>query len=204
MFWVALVSYLFAFFAADRLCRARGLSLSRNSIETWDRMVADRERFVAPFLAVEYAFNRPTVIVNVCLSALICLLPTVLLVCLHTPDFVTSVIAIVSLVLFGGLGIQFVLAWDGCQVRIDHEGVYGYPARLALFRKLVPWTEIASCDIVTRRDASGRIYLIMPVFRNDLGKKLMSLSLRLVPMDYQERVVRYIKTKLPKAARSDR
>ena len=39
----------------------------------------------------------------------------------------------------------------------------------------------------------------MPVFKDELGRKLMTLSLYGVPMECQTRLVKYIKAKLPKA-----
>lgn len=102
----------------------------------------------------------------------------------------------VCFALFGGLAVQFALASDGCLVRVDQKGVFGYPARFALYRKLLYWTEIASCEIRTRHDPLGRPYLIEPVFKDQLGRKLMSLSLHWVPMVEQERIVTYIRAKL--------
>jgi hypothetical protein len=194
-------SFLVSFFAVDAIFRSLGLSRSGSSVETWERDFAKRDGLVAGDAIVNYRDPRSEVRTNFALALFFCLFgigvssagaiagahPALLV-----PSFALGF-------WMGGCAIQIGLAWDGCFVRADPEGVFGYPARFAIRRKSLLWPRIATCDIVTRRDPFGTPYLIAPVFKDESGAKLMSLSLHGVPMEYQLRLANYIKAKLPKA-----
>ncbi len=75
--------------------------------------------------------------------------------------------------------------------------ILGYPAGLPFIRKLVPWSEIASCDLITLYDPSGREVCFVPVFKNQAGEVLSKLNLAQVPLIDQARIARFINLKLP-------
>jgi len=80
---------------------------------------------------------------------------------------------------------------------VDADGATGYPSHRALWRKFVPWSDIFSCEVETRYDTFGKPILLRPILKGRHGETLMKLYLIYTPMIEQERVVKYIKTKLP-------
>jgi hypothetical protein len=81
-------------------------------------------------------------------------------------------------------------------VRVDPWGVNGPPCWAPFQRKYVPWSEVATCDIVTYYTTFGRRRLIVPIFRDRLGRNLLSLGMfPLSPAD-QVRLLIYIRSKL--------
>jgi hypothetical protein len=193
--------FLLSFFAAERFFKTLGLSRSGNSVETWDRIGANHDRIVADEEVVEFKEPVSHNIFGFVFFLVFGLFSMLGILYSHVVGVHPAQLVFwhVAGVLFGGCAIQLALASDGCWVRADQRGVFGYPARYALHRKLLYWSKIATCDIVTRHDPFGTPYLIVPVFRNEFGQKLMSSSLHGIPMECQMRLVKYIKTKLPKA-----
>jgi hypothetical protein len=191
-----IANFLLSFYATDRFFKLRGLSRSGNSVETWDRIPASPKRSAADIKIVEHVVGRAEVLFTLVFSFLLCLLAVLGLLIAREP--MTTIICGSGIVFLGRVWLQQSEALDGCYVRADRRGIFGYPARYALRRKLPPWSQIASCDIVTRHDPFGKPYLIMPVFKDQFGTKLMSLSLWSVPMETQERLVKYIKARLSK------
>jgi hypothetical protein len=203
-YMIAMANWVVSWFAADRYFKTRGLSRSGISVETWDRLPAKPADFAFGNDAVEYHLSRSEV--RFCFFFyLLFSLAALLFVCVAGlvgaagENLPYIILGSVGCVLFGRLGLQQAAAWDGCQARVERYGVFGYPARLALDRKLLPWSEVVSCDIITRYDPFGRLYRIVPVFKDALGRKLMSLHMQQVPIEHQQRLVKYIKAKLPKA-----
>jgi hypothetical protein len=190
------VNFLFSYYATDRFFKMLRMSRSGNSVETWDRIPAKPERLIAANEIVEHVVGRADVIFTEMFCFLACLAGAFVIP--FAPLGLITFIMGSGLVLLGGVGLQQSFAPDGCYMRADHRGVFGYPARFAIHRKLLPWSEIATCDIVTRHDTFGKPYMIVPVFKDEFGTKLMRLSLWSVPMESQERLAKYIKAKLPK------
>ena len=84
------------------------------------------------------------------------------------------------------------------QARADSEGVTGYPSPRAIRRKFVPWSDVLTCEIQTFYDTFGNPVLLRPILRGHNGETLMELNLLQTPMAEQERLVKFIKAKLPK------
>ncbi len=201
LFWLLAVNWVVSCVAAACVFKMLGMSRSGDSVETWDRIPAKPDGFVADDEVVEHKESGPacaTTFVFMFVFGLLSLLGVVYshLVGAHPMQLIFWC---VGAIVFGGHASQTFVAWDGCYVRADRRGVFGYPARYALRRKLLPWSEIATCDIVTRHDLFGRPYLVVPVFKNESGTKLMTFSLWGVPMECQLRLVKYIKARLVKA-----
>ncbi len=193
--FVAGVSLFVAFILGDRFFLACGKSLSGSSVVTWDRLIAEEERFVAPSLAVEYGYDRQSLLVTSLLCHLFCLVVMFLLF-LARPGMFGFFLAGAMIVASEISGFWW-LSREGSIMRVDHGGVFGYPTGLPFTRKLVPWSEIASCDLITLYDPSGRVVCFVPVFKNQASEALLKLNLAQVPLIDQERIVRYIKMKLP-------
>jgi hypothetical protein len=57
---------------------------------------------------------------------------------------------------------------------------------------------VATCEIETYYDTFGKPVIIRPILKGCDGKDLMVLNLMYTKMEDQERLVKYIKAKLPK------
>jgi hypothetical protein len=63
----------------------------------------------------------------------------------------------------------------------------------------VHWSQIKACQIVTYYNRWGKPIVTLPVFKDLLGKELLSLDLLAIKMADQERLVKFIKTRLPRS-----
>jgi hypothetical protein len=77
-------------------------------------------------------------------------------------------------------------------------GVTGYPVGFHARRRSVPWSALATCEIETYFDTFGKPIIIRPVLKGCDGEALLTLNLLYTKMEDQERLVKYIKAKLPK------
>jgi hypothetical protein len=106
------------------------------------------------------------------------------------------------LVMTSGLGVAALMQWFGpplMHVSGDSEGIFGKEVGFPRNKKRVLWSQIKAYEILTYYNRSGRPVLIQPVFKDILGKELLSLDLMAIKMADQERLVKYIKTRLPKS-----
>src|ERR1017187_7004351 len=104
-------SFLFSRFAADRFFKTVGMSRSGSSVETWDRILAKPEGFVAQDEVVEFKLERSELRINFFAFVLICLLGIVFIYFVRDASMIIG--ASLFCVLSGGLAIQLGLAWDG-------------------------------------------------------------------------------------------
>ncbi len=201
LFGLLAVNWIISGFVTDRLFKMLGMSRSGSSVETWDLSPPDADGFVADDEPVEFTEGGLACTIAFVFIFLFGLLGLLGVVSSHLEGAPPAyfILSYACVTFFGGYAIQLFLAWDGCYLRADRRGVFGYPARYALRRQLVPWSRIATCDIVTRHDPFGTPYLIAPVFKDEFGNRLISLSLWGIPMECQLRLVKYIKARLPKA-----
>lgn len=88
--------------------------------------------------------------------------------------------------------------WNSPQARADAEGITGYPSHRAIRRVFVPWSDVLTCEIQTIYDTFGQATLLVPILRGHNGETLMRLNLLYTPMVEQDRIVKFIKSKLPK------
>jgi hypothetical protein len=190
------VNYLISKVAVDLFFKKLGSSRSGNSVETWERTFGMSEGAGADNEVFEFALGRSEFKSR--LRTFVLAFPCSLILIYGFPDdpawvlvgYVAAVFIIFQI-------IRQLFAWDGCVVRADKQGFFGFSSRFALRRTLVPWSEIATCDIVTGHDTFGAPYV--PLLRDQFGRKLMSVSLRDVPMERQLRLVKFITARLPKA-----
>jgi hypothetical protein len=99
----------------------------------------------------------------------------------------------------GLLALNFWLMGRRLRVRVDALGIAGYPMKGPSRRQFIPWEDVATCEIVTTHDPMGEPVLICPVLKDAKGAQLLELNLKAIPMPDQERLVQYIRLKLPKA-----
>jgi hypothetical protein len=83
-------------------------------------------------------------------------------------------------------------------IRADASGLLGFTGGLGVRQKLVPWSDIASCEIITLYDPWGEATLAAPVLKDIQGRKLVARYFPNVAKPDQERLIKFIKAKLPK------
>ena len=122
--------------------------------------------------------------------------PGLILVCpehLRTPFFWICVVAApINSIYFLALWIRGIQ-----QVRSDAKEIQGYPSPRSLRWNSASWVDIATCEILTRWDSAGNTTLVRPVFKDAYGATLMRLDLTGVAETDRNRLVKYIKVRLP-------
>jgi hypothetical protein len=79
------------------------------------------------------------------------------------------------------------------------DGISGDAAGFPRSHISLSWSQIKTCEIVTYYTRTGKPILTLPVFKDASGMELLSLDLIGVKMADQERLVKYLKTRLPKS-----
>jgi hypothetical protein len=92
---------------------------------------------------------------------------------------------------------------NACKARANAEGVYGASVGPSFRRRMVHWSDIESCEIVSQFDTFGKLILITPVFKDTFGGTVLKLDLSGARIEDQERLVKYIKAKLPRSMLED-
>ncbi|SIO27771.1 hypothetical protein SAMN05444166_3422 [Singulisphaera sp. GP187] len=101
--------------------------------------------------------------------------------------------------LFGVIAIGLWCENHTHRVHADCEGIFACPTGFCFRRRFVPWSEIVICEIETRYDTFGSPLIIRPALKNQEGRVLLTLDLQCVRVEDQERLVKYIRAKLPKS-----
>ena len=161
------------------------------------QMCADCETSapVGDVITVELAggFHRQYLTASVLMSASALALIFVAPESIRTPFFWICVVAAPL------NSIYFLALWiRGIQkVRSDANQIQGYPSPRSLRWNFVSWVDIATCEILTRWDSAGNTTLVRPVFKDAYGATLMRLDLTGVAETDRNRLVKYIKVRLP-------
>ncbi len=197
------VLYLFlAHAAADKILKRFGLSRSGTVVEVRSRTSF---RLESDASAGEFVEARlPSDLITVRLIGL----PAFGLLSLFTSLLVVSRAtgAMLGLGMVMGVGgayilfcsILVVLDYNNPQVRVDAEGVWGFSSKRTIRRVFVPWSDVVNCEIRTTYNTFGEPVLLRPIFKGHNGETLLDLNLVHTPMVEQERVVKFIKARLPK------
>jgi hypothetical protein len=109
--------------------------------------------------------------------------------------------AVLSYLMSGYFGFCTMINWwdRRPEAWADRDGITGYPiGRFCLRRRFVPWSDVARCEIETLYNTFGEPVVIRPALKGWNGELLMTLNLLYKTMQDQERLVKYIKAKLPK------
>ena len=86
-------------------------------------------------------------------------------------------------------------------IRIDARGVTAARTPYSIRPTTIPWSRIASCDLVVIRDTFGKITVAYPVMKDVEGRDLfrgLSGGLAMASADDQQKVLRYLKGRFPK------
>jgi hypothetical protein len=186
--------------AADRIFKMFGTSRSGTVVEIWGRSApfsdseSDSETDVGT-VEVPLAEKENTGGALFLLFFIINFTSYIIIKIYGGPRFYSLIILIAPLSGFALFklwrGNQFPHAWA------DGRGVTGYPTGVRVGRKFVPWSEVETCEIETIHDTFGTPILIRPVFKDQDGRKLMTLDLIHTRFEDQERLAAYIRTRLP-------
>ena len=68
-----------------------------------------------------------------------------------------------------------------------------------LIRLFVPWSDMGEVQIVTAYDTFGKPVFMMPSLKGWNDEALIAMDFQYTKVEDQERLVRYIKAKLPRA-----
>jgi hypothetical protein len=186
--------------AADRILKLMGLSRSGKTVEARGRTVALPEGEVGDDEVVEVRCP-PSLIMGLGVALLaLCLLIALILYAVPHGQMEGGGWAYVLIGFFGlGAGYCFYERWWGTpQARADSSGITGLPVGYHMRSRFVPWSDVATCEIETYYDTFGKPVIIRPILKGSDGEPLMKLNLMYTTMDDQERLVKYIKAKLPK------
>lgn len=192
-----LACLILAFAIAEGILRLFGVSFSGGkTIEVYTRSSAGSCGKTLSGDAVEARYSRWITILHLTLTPIVGFFGLV-------GSQIYEVEAILRWI-WVGVGSLFLLAfvitlinYGKPHARVDEKGVTGYPPDGTISRRFAPWTQIFSCEVLTIYDTFGAPVLLTPTFKDRDGKPLMVLSLSLIPMVEQERIVKFIKTKLP-------
>jgi hypothetical protein len=190
------LNLVLVFIGGVRILKWFGYSRSGNTRETQSRILAKAEADVDDGEAIE--IHGPE---SVTRQALLLWLFAWLLfaVALFLAHGSTLVIIMFILGVLGTFRLWLSYMSNGFQVRADCEGILGLPVGFHVRRRIVPWSDIESCEIVTYYNTFGDPTRILPVFKDRLGTKVLSLDLSMVMPSDGDRLVKYIKAKLPKS-----
>lgn len=182
----------------DRVLRWLGLSRSGKTIEVYARSGVEPSGKGLPDGAAEARLSKGMKWFMLVASPIMCLL----FFTLGTPKaYKESVLLNLMTLAVGSFFLYafvfFLLESGKPQARVDAKGVTGYPSPRALRRRFIPWTQISSCEVLTTYNTFGEPVLLRPIFRDRDGETLIELYLAFTPIVEQERLVKFIKTKLP-------
>jgi hypothetical protein len=104
----------------------------------------------------------------------------------------------VLMAFFGIVAVHLWLDRGNPKAWADCGGITAFPGINAFRRRFVPWSKVASCEIETFFDRSGKPVVLRPVLKDAHGAVLSSPDLTYTRIDDQKRLVGYIKAKLPK------
>lgn len=184
------------FIGAVRIFKWLGYSRSGKTRETQSRMLAKSEGYIENGEVIEIRGPESVTRQALLLWLFAWLLFAFALFLAHG-----SMMVIIALILgmLGTFRLWLSYISNGYQVRADSQGILGLPVGFHFRRRYVPWSDIESCEIVTYYNTFGDPTRILPIFKDRLGTKVLSLDLSLVMPSDRDRLVKYIKAKLPKS-----
>ena len=194
----------FTHILTERFLKQRGLSLSGRTHEILLPKKHLHLEELPPDETLELLSTRPSIASMVVLYTLVFLLP--LGAVLTFGPLPTGLSRLVPLSLYGVILVisAFIIPLlyragaPSVRVKADRSGIWGHPIAEDTRPRLVPWPEIASCEIETVFDPFGSPTAIRPTFKNSSGKVLMTLNLSSVSADDQQRFLHHLKARVAK------
>jgi hypothetical protein len=182
--------------AVDRVLRRFGLSRSGKTLEVRRKAALDPDGEAADDEIVEVRIREPIKRFLLFSCPLMCIFFVSAATFAFDREPWTRAVSYLMGAFFG-LGTLNIL-WDRKpQAWADRDGVTGYPNGLSS-RRFVPWSAVAACEIETYFDTFGKPSIIRPTLMGRDGEPLLTLYLLFTNFEDQERLVKYIRAKLPK------
>jgi hypothetical protein len=195
------LNLIVAYLIVDRLLlMPLGYSRSGKTVEVRARTQLIAEGEVDDDEVVE-VHCAPSVLVGFGVMFLAFALGIALIVVLTPPDKINGIEAAYGLIAGCGLvGASCLAAWRWAKPRAwaNATGITGRPFRFDARRRFVPWSKVATCEIETYYDPLGAPAFIRPTLKGSDGETLLLLDLTATNISDQQRLVEYIKAKLPK------
>lgn len=202
--WIGGLGVLHLFLArlaADAILKTMGLSRSGRTVEARGRTVALAEGDVDDDDVIEVRCPAPF-LTQLGVMCLVCCLLLVGLFVVIPHDLMRGTVGWFY-VLIGFFALETVYCfyqrwWGAPQARADASGVRGAPVGFHLRTRFVPWSDVATCEIETYHNTFGKPIIIRPILKGWDGAALLALDLRYTKLEDQERLVKYIRARLPK------
>lgn len=194
---VFFLNWILARVAVDGILRRFGLSRSGKTREVRVATAASPEGETDDDEVVEVRIANATIRLALCGYLLGAALPAALFIGSPRPDAGTTILGIAMIGFFtlGAINIW----WDRKpQIWADRDGLTGYPIGLHLRRRFIPWSAVAACEIETVFDTFGKPVIVWPILKGWHGETLITLNLAYTRPEDQERLMKYIRAKLPK------
>lgn len=190
-----------AYVATDRILKRFGLSRSGKTMEVRGKTVAHAEGEVFADELIEVRFHSSHFI-GLGLTCLVCSLVMALIFVVISRDrMIGGCYACITVALSGFLGgtCLYLGLWGKPRVWADADGITGHPLGFNIGHRSVSWSAVATCEIQTVFNTFGKPILIRPTLKGYDGNSLLALDLSYTKMEDQERLVKFIKARLPKS-----
>jgi hypothetical protein len=183
--------------ATERVFRWFGRSLRRETREIWTWTDSPAERVAGNPDIIQIGISQACIQASsrcLRLLALASLVSLVLVLIGNTRDRTPAYLILLLLTASGAWSFSL---RERCLLRADGTGMLGYHARFPVRRRFVPWCKIESCEIVCRYNMFGDCMAVRPTLRDVRGKDLLTLNLSLMEPADQDRLLGYLRSKLP-------
>ncbi len=198
---LGLMNIMLAYAGADRAFKAFGLSRSGRMVEG-RRPAAMAPESTADEDVVEIRCSR-SLSNALALMCLVPFAPMVLFVEVLLPRNAVEgreyfLLLYAMFLGFAALGylVRFITV-----IRIDAQGVTTYRKSYSIRRTTIPWSRIASCDLVVIRNTFGEIAVAYPIIKNVDGEDLfvgLAQGMAMAIPEDQLKVLRSLKRRFPK------
>ena len=198
---LVVVDVLLGTLGADAILRRLGLSRSGKTVEVRGRTTAFHAGGVDHGQVVEVRIPRPFLVKLgvVCLG--LCLafsLPLATAPRGALRDIRALAYLLVTVTGLGALNCFYEARWGKPNARADGVGMTGYTLGRRRRRRFVAWSDVATCEIETCYDTFGKPYLVELTLRGGDGRALLTPDLLYTSPVDQDRLVKFIKARLPK------
>lgn len=198
-----MLNYVLAHVSVDGCLKLFGLSRSGKTLEVRGSTTALPDGEVGDEETVEV--RCPASFLNglggMCLGLASLILIMLIAIPHEKMTGIGSAYLLIAIFYVAGAYVLYESRWGKPQAWADAAGITGYPIGLHFRRKFVPWSSVATCEIETYFDTFGKPAIIRPTLKDRDGKTLLKLNLISTKVVDQERLVKYIKAKLPKPQR---
>ncbi len=197
---LVMLNIFLAYAGVDRAFKAFGLSRSGRMVEgRRPAAMASESTSVEDVVDIQCSRSVSNALVLMCLVpfALIFLAVEVL-----APKHGTGreVLPLLYAIFLGSAAYMYLMRYITI-IRIDAQGVTAHRKPYSIRRTTIPWSRIASCDLVVTRNTFGEIALAYPVMKGVDGKDLfvgLAQAMAMAIPEDQLKVLRSLKGRFPK------